>query len=91
MNGEELKRIRIEMKFGVCDMYRTLGLPRRTYQDYEAGKRGIPEDVARRVREAHRRDREFMAGLPARIDAAIEREFPGGVIPSFQDEKEEEE
>ncbi|MDA8428913.1 MAG: hypothetical protein M0T70_06620 [Geobacteraceae bacterium] len=90
MSAEECKRLRQEMKFGVCDMYRTLGLPRRTYQDYESGRRGIPQDVAAQIREAHRRDREFMAGLPARIDAALKREFPGGIIPSFQDEKEEE-
>lgn len=79
MNADELKRLRREMRFGVCDMYRVLGLPRRTYQDYEAGKRGIPEDVAAMARKAHCRDREFMTTLSERIGAALDREFPGGI------------
>jgi len=65
-------------------------MPRRTYQDYEAGNRGIPADLASRIREIYRRDREHMAGIGARIDAALDREFPGGMIPSIQAEKEEE-
>jgi len=81
MSADELKRLRREMRIGVCDMYRLLGLPRRTYQDYEAGKRGIPQDVADKAREAHRRDREFMAALSARICASLDQQFPGGVIP----------
>ncbi|MRR33178.1 XRE family transcriptional regulator [bacterium] len=80
MSAAELKRLRREMKYGPCDMYRALGLARRTYQDYEAGKRGIPQDVAVKVRGLHRRDREFMAGLPARIGAALDHDFPGGII-----------
>lgn len=80
MTGEELKRLRSEMRYGTCDMYRALGMPRRTYQDYEAGKRGIPEDVAARVREVHRKDRAFMAALAGRIGAVIDRDFPGGIV-----------
>lgn len=82
MAGEELRQLRREMKYGVADMYRILGLPRRTYQDYEAGKRGIPQRVAVAARAAHRRDREFMAGLPGRIHACLDRQFPGGMIPA---------
>ncbi|WP_214173146.1 hypothetical protein [Geoanaerobacter pelophilus] len=80
MTGAELKRLRREIGIGTCDMYRLLGLPRRTYQDYEAGKRGIPEAVATAAREAHRRDREFFATLPDRIDARLLEQFPDGII-----------
>lgn len=68
MTGEELKRIRKEMKFEPRDMYRTLNLPRRTYQDYEAGKRGIPAQLAARIREMHTRDWEWTAGIGDRVD-----------------------
>jgi hypothetical protein len=79
MSGAELKRLRREMKYRPCDMWLTLGLPRRTYQDYEAGLRGIPQEVAAAVREAHRRDREFVANLPTRIGAILDRDFPDGI------------
>ncbi|BDV42414.1 hypothetical protein GURASL_13370 [Geotalea uraniireducens] len=88
MSAEECKRLRSEIKLGPCDMCRILGIPRRTYQDYEAGRRGIPESVATQIREAYRRNREFMAGLPARIETWFFRDFPGGVIPSVHVEKE---
>lgn len=79
MSGEELKRLRREMKYRPCDMWLTLGLPRRTYQDYEVGLRGIPQEVADAARAAHRRDREFVANLPTRIGAILDRDFPDGI------------
>ncbi|MFH1027336.1 MAG: helix-turn-helix transcriptional regulator [Pseudomonadota bacterium] len=79
MSAAELKRLRREMKYRPCDMYQALGLPRRTYQDYESGQRGIPQEVADAVRETHRRDREFMANLPTRIGAVLDRDFPDGI------------
>lgn len=70
MSGPELKRLRREMKFAPREMCVILGLKRRTYQDYEANKRGIPSALAERIREIHRRDREFIAGIGDRVDAA---------------------
>lgn len=86
-----LRWIRLQMGFEPRDMYRTLELPRRTYQDYEAGKRGIPAELATRIREMHRRDRELMNGIGDRVDAELHRQYPGGVLPSYQVGKEEEE
>ena len=51
MTGAELKRLRRKMKFDPRDMCAGLDLPRRFYQDYEAGKRGIPVGLATRIRE----------------------------------------
>lgn len=79
MTGDELKRIRLAMGYAPRDMYRSLALPRRSYQDYEAGKRGIPADVADKARQLHRRDREFMARLSDRIADRIDRDFPNGI------------
>lgn len=82
MTGPELKALREEMHLDLKSMALVLDkMPYRTYQDYEYGKRGIPEDVSKKVFEAHRKDREFMAGMAARIDAEISRQFPLG-IPS---------
>lgn len=84
MAADELKRIRLAMKFAPRDMCATLGLPRRTYQDYEAGKRGIPAKLATLIREMFNRDREFMATINDRVDAAAKKKFPNG-IPSEVD------
>lgn len=91
MTGAELTRIQAELLFAPRDMCCVLGLPRRTYQDYKSGRRGIPRDVADLAREILRRNREFMARLPALITAAVERDFPGGVIPAHTVEREDDE
>jgi len=68
MSAAELKRLRREMKFAPRDMCAILSLPRRTYQDYESGRRGIPEKIAAQIRKAYRQDREFIAGIAGRVD-----------------------
>lgn len=76
MTGTMLRHIRQEMKLPPRDMRSILvppgqpAMPRRTYEDYEAGKRSIPAALATRIRELHQEDREFMAGIAARVDAA---------------------
>jgi hypothetical protein len=76
MCHQMLRWIRLQMLFEPRDMRAAIVPPgtkpmsRRTYQDYEAGKRGIPADLAARIREMHKRDREFMATIGDRIDAA---------------------
>lgn len=71
MTGNQLRYIKQQMKFGTCDMYRTLELPRRTYQDYESGRRTIPPEVARRVLATYRADRRWMRDMDRRIDEAL--------------------
>jgi DNA-binding transcriptional regulator YiaG len=90
MTGGELRLIRLEVNLAPRDMRTLLGLCRRTYQDYEAGRRGIPREIATQAREILQRNRHYMAGLPARIAAAVTRDFPDGVIPSSRDEQENE-
>jgi len=52
--------LRKDINFRPVDMYTSLKLPRRTHQDYEAGNRGIPADVADAARDVHRRNRQLM-------------------------------
>lgn len=74
MTGAELKSLRRDMRFDPRDMCATFNLPRRTYQNYENGERGIPAKLAEQIREKHRQDREWINGIGERIDAA-EREY----------------
>lgn len=70
MCGKMLRWIRKDMKYEPRDMCDQFQLPRRTYQDYEAGKRSIPAKLATQIREQHKRDREFINGIGDRVDAA---------------------
>lgn len=90
MCANELKQIRYMMRYAPRDMYQEMRLPRRTYQDYESGKRRISQKVAAQIREMYRRDCEFMNGIANRVDAALMADYPDGIIPSIQVEKEEE-
>ena len=68
-----LRLIREELNFAPRHMYRHLGIPRRTYQEYEAGNRSIPESIATAVIAELKWNRDFMAGIDRRVDEAIER------------------
>lgn len=81
MTPAKLKQIRRDIGFDMRAMSRTLGMPYRTYQDYEYGKRGVSKEAADAVRELWRRDRAFMKKLRREMLADIDRAFPGG-IPS---------
>ena len=70
MCAKMLRWIRKDMKYEPRDMCDQFQLPRRTYQDYEAGKRGIPAKLAVRIREQHKADREWMNGIGDRVEAA---------------------
>lgn len=81
MTPAKLKQIRRDVGFDMRSMARSLGMPYRTYQDYEYGKRGVSKEAADAIRELHRRDRAFMKKLRREMLADIDRAFPGG-IPS---------
>ena len=86
MTSDELKALREEMHLDKRSMALILEVPYRTYQDREYGKRGIPNDFAEKVIEAHRKDRAFMASIADRIDADLAKQYPGGFIPSENNE-----
>lgn len=82
MDAGKLRRIRMAMGYDKRAMARALdGMPYRTYQDYEYGRRGIPQEVAKAVEELRRCDRDFMKHLRRRLAAEAARRFPVG-IPS---------
>lgn len=71
-----LEEIRIAMRLDKVSMAILLGIAYRTMQDYEADQRRTPERVATKARELYVKDREWVAGIPARMD---EREARGEV------------
>ncbi len=73
MSAEELRRIRLATLGSQVDMYTFMGIKRRTYQDYEAGRRRIPPCVAYCMRLEMAIVQKWHAGIPARVDAAEEK------------------
>lgn len=78
MTGDQLKYVKQKIGYGTYDMYHELKLPRRTYQDYEAGKRAVPPTVARQVLQLYRADRRWTRGMGERIDEALK----GQAVPN---------
>ncbi|MEI7815569.1 MAG: helix-turn-helix transcriptional regulator [Desulfuromonadales bacterium] len=78
----ELKALRLEIKFSIGEMAAVMGVSKGTYQGYETGRRPMPSGFINRVRDWQQQDMEFMAGLPARIDAQLALEGFGFGIPS---------
>ena len=78
----ELKALRLELHFSIGEMAAVMGVPKSTYQGYETGRRAIPPGFINRCREYQQQDLQFMAGIGARIDAALAAEGYGAGIPS---------
>ena len=78
----ELKALRLEMKFSIGEMAAVMNVPKGTYQGYETGRRPMPAGFINRVWDWQQQDLEFMAGLPARIDAQLALDGLGFGIPS---------
>lgn len=75
----ELIAIRESLGYQQADMARFLGWPERTYEDREAGRRGIPADAAEWVRSAPARDAAGMDRLRGWIKNRIAADFPTGI------------
>jgi transcriptional regulator with XRE-family HTH domain len=76
----ELRTIRLHVGFSIREMAAVLNLKPPTYQKYEDGTRTLPDDVLESARDTKRNIDDFMAGMPARIDARIDAEFPNGIV-----------
>jgi len=79
MTASDLKILRHKIKFSMFDVSACLGVPKSTYQRYEDGSAIIPPTIERAALELQKINEEFIATAPARIDARINREFPGGI------------
>jgi hypothetical protein len=79
MTREELRNLRLRIKFDVRSMALCVGVPASTYQRYEDGSAAVPLQVERAALELEQINTTFIQGLPRRVDAAIEIEFPKGI------------
>ncbi|QEM66721.1 helix-turn-helix transcriptional regulator [Geobacter sp. FeAm09] len=75
----ELRKIRLNIGFSIREMAADLNLHPATYQKYEDGSRTLPAEVLKMACELKQKVDEFMAGMPARIDARIEEDYPHGI------------
>lgn len=72
IHKEQMKAIRIEMRFSLRDLAAVTGISYRTLQDYEGGQRSIPDEVAVLLHdllaEQEQIREEIFAGIEARVD-----------------------
>lgn len=80
MTSTSLKNIRTSLNLDIKSMAQVLGWPYRTYQDRELGNRGIPEKAAQQVMHLQQTERQAMARVMGKVDAMIDRQFPGGIV-----------
>jgi transcriptional regulator with XRE-family HTH domain len=80
MTADNLKELRHNIKFDMRSMATCLGIPLSTYQRYEDGTAAVPDRIERAALELEQINVAFMADLPARVDARIEREYPHGFM-----------
>ena len=85
MDKTELRNLRIRIKFGMSDMALCCGCPLSTYARYEDGTAAVPAGIERAALELETINREFMEGLPGRVDARLAEE---GGLPRQQVEDE---
>lgn len=81
MTSAEVKQLQKEMGMSLQETADLLDIPKTTYQRYHDGSANIPEELALKLRDAHRRmtawqDDYFKVRLPAQLDST----FPNGII-----------
>lgn len=64
------------MRFTLKELSVVTGIPYRTLQDYEYGKRGIPGRVAVLMRDEAARCKRIRQQIMAGIDRRVQQEFP---------------
>ncbi len=79
MSKEDMRAIRLDMRFSLRDLSAVTGIPYRTLQDYEGGQRSIPTKVATLLRAEQIKCRQIRAAVHAGIDEDIARSYPNGI------------
>lgn len=88
MQPEEMKQILESMRFGLVDLAAVTKIPYRTLQDYLAGKRSIPQHVAKQLRNEAAKEKRIKEWLYKKMERDIAKEFPNGI--SSETSKEDE-
>lgn len=82
MSKEEMRAIRLDMRFSLRDLAAVTHIPYRTLQDYEGGQRPIPTRVAELLKVEQIKCRQIRAEVYAAIDEDMSKSYPNGVRPA---------
>lgn len=80
MDNVDMRNLRLQMGFSLSELSIVTKIPYRTLQDYEYGQRGIPNRVARLLREEAAKEKRIKAALYKGIEQRVEQEFPNGFV-----------
>ncbi|QOX79816.1 helix-turn-helix transcriptional regulator [Trichlorobacter lovleyi] len=79
MTKEQMREIREEMLFSLRDLAAVTHKKYRTLQNYEGGKRAIPQEFADLLRAEQIKERRIKAELAAAQAERLDREYPNGI------------
>ena len=79
-NGKKLREIRESVNYDLRSFAKCIGIPERTLQDYEYGKRKTPVEVVNAALSFRARDRKLTASIIKRAKKEIDRQFPNGIL-----------
>ncbi len=82
MSKEEMRAIRLDMRFSLRDLAAVTQIPYRTLQDYEGGQRPIPSRVATLLKTEQIKCIQIRAEVFAGIDEDLSRSYPNGIRPA---------
>lgn len=88
MTKEQMREIRMDMRFSLRDLAAVMGIKYRTLQNYEGGQRAIPQEFADALRAEQIKERRIKAELIVAQAERLDREYPNGIRSLPADENE---
>lgn len=81
----QIESLRHKMGYSIGEMAAILGMEKPTYQGYESGRRVAPYGLIEQMKHHLDIARQHSKEMPRRVDAAIKKHHPHGVISDALD------
>ena len=81
----QIESLRHKMGYSIGEMAAILGMEKPTYQGYESGRRSAPDGMVDHMKHHLDIARQHSKEMPKRVDAAIKKMHPHGIIGEASD------
>jgi len=81
----KIESLRHKMGYSIGEMAAILGMEKPTFQGYESGRRAAPDGLIEQMKHHLDIARQHTKEMPKRVDAAIKRLHPNGIISDASD------
>ena len=80
----QIESLRHKMGYSIGEMAEILGMGKPTYQGYESGRRAAPDGLIDQMKHHLDIARQHTREMPKRIDAAIKKLHPHGIMSDVE-------